>query len=45
MPRLVNVVPKYRHHKATGKAVVNLNGHDVYLGPYGTKLVSSNLIA
>ena len=24
MPRLVNVVPKYRHHKATGQAVVNL---------------------
>lgn len=34
MPRLVNIFPKYRHHKATGQAVVNLNGHDIYLGLY-----------
>jgi integrase len=36
MPRLTNRSPQYRHHKASGQAVVTLNGHDVYLGPYGT---------
>ena len=29
--------PKYAKHKASGKAVVRLNGTDIYLGPYGTK--------
>jgi integrase len=29
-------VPAYRHHKSTGRAVVTLNGRDVYLGAYGT---------
>lgn len=28
--------PSYRCHKPSGQAVVTLNGHDVYLGPYGT---------
>ncbi len=36
MPRLVNRLPKYRKHKATGQAVVSLNGSDVYLGKHGT---------
>lgn len=29
-------VPKYRHHKATGQAVVTLGGRDHYLGKHGT---------
>jgi hypothetical protein len=36
MPRLVNQNPSYRMHKASGQAIVTLNGEDVYLGPYGT---------
>ena len=37
MPKLVeNRLPAYRHHKARGLAVVRLNGHDFYLGRYGT---------
>lgn len=30
-------VPSYRLHKATGLAVVTINGSDVYLGKHGTK--------
>lgn len=30
-------LPKYRKHKASGQAVVNLSGVDRYLGPHGTK--------
>lgn len=37
MPRLVNVTPKYRKHKASGQALVTLDGTDFYLGPYGTR--------
>ncbi len=29
--------PKYRKHKASGQAIVTLNGKDHYLGPHGTK--------
>jgi len=29
--------PKYRRHKASGQAVVTLNGKDLYLGARGTK--------
>ncbi len=29
-------VPKYRHHKPTGQAVVTLNGKDHYLGPWNS---------
>lgn len=36
MPRLVNRPPSYRKHRASGKAVVTIDGRDVYLGPYGT---------
>lgn len=32
MPR----IPKYRHHRGTGQAVIWLNGRDVYLGKHGT---------
>lgn len=31
-----NRVPKYRLHKSDGRAVVTLNGQDVFLGKYGT---------
>jgi hypothetical protein len=27
-------IPKYRYHKATGLAVVRIDGRDTYLGPY-----------
>jgi integrase len=38
MPRTKSdFVPKYRKHKATGQAVVTLNGKDHYLGSYGSK--------
>lgn len=37
MPRLVNRNPKYTQHKASGQAVVTIDGEDVYLGTYGTK--------
>ena len=37
MPRLIHKYPRYRHHKASGQAVVTLNGKDHYLGPHGTK--------
>lgn len=36
MPRQSVRVPKYRHHKPSGRAVVTLDGRDVYLGKYGT---------
>ena len=29
-------VPKYRHHQASGRAVVRIAGRDVYLGKHGT---------
>jgi integrase len=37
MPRLVDALPKYRKHKASGQAIVTLAGVDHYLGPHGTK--------
>ena len=37
MPRLSNSLPKYRKHKATGRAVVTLDGREFYLGAHGTK--------
>ena len=37
MPRVANITtPKYCKHKASGQAIVALNGRDFYLGPYGT---------
>ena len=30
-------IPKYCKHKATGQAVVRLNGKDYYLGRFDTK--------
>ena len=37
MPRLINRTPKYCLHRATGRAVVTLDGHDIYLGEHGFK--------
>ena len=37
MPRLTRSVPKYRKHKASGQAIVTLDGHDLYLGTHGTE--------
>jgi len=37
MPRLTSATPKYRHHKASGQAVVTICGRDHYLGPYKSK--------
>jgi integrase len=38
MPRLTVENPAYRKHKASGQAVVTLNGRVVYLGPWGTRI-------
>lgn len=37
MPKLSKTVPRYRKHRASGQAVVTLDGSDIYLGPHGTK--------
>ncbi len=34
MPRLTKAVPKYQKHRASGQAVVRLNGQDFELGPH-----------
>lgn len=34
MPRLRHQVPKYRHHRASGQAMVTIHGRDYYLGRY-----------
>jgi hypothetical protein len=34
MPRLTNRNPSYRRHRSSGQAIVTLDGHDIYLGPY-----------
>lgn len=38
MPRLAQAVPKYRKHKPSGRAFVELNGRRHYLGPHGSKV-------
>ena len=35
MPKLKHKPPTYSLHKASGQAVVHLDGHDHYLGTYG----------
>ena len=37
MGRIKTGIPSYRRHRASGQAVVTLNGVDHYLGPYGTE--------
>src|SRR5687768_15393016 len=34
--RPTKLVPAYCHHKASGRAVVRINGRDFYLGRYGS---------
>ena len=36
MPKLVHRNPAYCKHKASGQAIVTIDGQDVYLGPHGT---------
>ncbi len=36
MPKLTQKLPAYRHHKASGQAVVTINGQDHYPGPWKT---------
>ena len=36
MPRSRATVPKYCLHKASGRAVVRIEGRDIYLGPHGS---------
>jgi hypothetical protein len=38
MPRLIESLPKYRKHRASGQAVVTLCGVEFYLGPHGTRV-------
>ena len=45
MPKLVHATPKYRRHKASGNAVVTLDGQDHYLGRYGSKAIRRALRA
>lgn len=37
MPKLISTTPKYRRHKASGRAVVTIAGRDYYLGPWQSK--------
>ena len=37
MPKLTKTVPKYRLHKATGTAIVTIDGHDIRLGPWKSR--------
>jgi hypothetical protein len=37
MPKLRGTVPRYRIHKTSGQAIVNLNGQNFYFGPHGTR--------
>jgi integrase len=37
MIRRRKTVPGYRHHKASGQAIVTLNGRDIYLGEYRSR--------
>jgi hypothetical protein len=36
MPRLVQKTPSYRLHSSDGRAVVTIDGRDVYLGKHGS---------
>jgi len=37
MPRCLNRNPRYSKHKASGQAVVTIDGRDFYLGPWNSK--------
>lgn len=36
MPRTQTRIPSYCHHKASGQAVVRIDGKDHYLGAFGS---------
>lgn len=36
MPKLLHRNPSYCRHKASGQAIVTIEGKDIYLGPHGT---------
>jgi hypothetical protein len=38
MSRLIESLPKYRKHRASGQGVVTLCGAEFYLGPDGTRV-------
>ena len=38
MPRLIHKNPSYRKHRASGHAIVTIDGQDIYLGPHGTQI-------
>jgi hypothetical protein len=38
MPRLTKSIPSYLLHKPSGRALVNLDGRDLYLGKHGTSV-------
>lgn len=37
MPKLVNAPPRYRKHKASGRAIVTIEGRDIPLGPWNSR--------
>jgi integrase len=37
MPKLVNAAPRYRKHKASGRAIVTIEGRDIPLGPWNSR--------
>ena len=37
MPILKDALPKYRKHKFSGQAIVSIQGHDFYLGPWNSQ--------
>ena len=45
MPKLVNVLPKYRRHRKSGQAVVTIHGRDFYLGKWRSKRVAKSTTA
>ena len=45
MPKLGLSIPKYRKHKSSGQAIVEINGRRSYLGPTAPKPATSNMIA
>jgi len=38
MPRLLSRNPAYRKHRPSGQTRVRIEGRDIYLGPFGTKV-------
>jgi hypothetical protein len=36
MPKLIHRTPRYCKHRASGQAIVTIDGRDIYPGPHGT---------